>query len=293
MSYVEVFVAAVPAANADSYRKHAAQSAAILREFGARRIVDTWGDDVPDGKTTDFRRAVNATSGEVIVFSWQEYATKDSANSAYQKMMSDPRMKELKAAMPFDGRRMIYGGFTPIVDTGSAEIAGYVDASLVPVPSGNEASYRELASTIASVIREHGASRVVEAWGTDVPVGEITDYRRAVKAAKDETVVSAWILWPSKQVRDAGWRKIIADPRMHPDTRIHSDDSDVLSRSSPLGSKGVTFAPRSPPGGGGHIRVPGSDGPDDPGRPTTNIYEQHRRVHGGFATILDTRNPQE
>ena len=116
MTYVEGFVAAVPAANKEAYRKHAGQAAPLFQEFGATRIVECWGDDVPDGKLTDFRRAVKAEEGEVVVFSWIEYPSKEVRDAAYSKMMSDPRMKEMGATMPFDGKRMIFGGFTPILD---------------------------------------------------------------------------------------------------------------------------------------------------------------------------------
>src|SRR3546814_3325939 len=95
MTYVEGFVLAVPAANKDAYRKHAADAVALFKEFGVRRHVEAWGDDVPEGKLNDFRTAVAAKEGEEIVFSWFEYpdrATRDAANA---KMMSDPRMAEI------------------------------------------------------------------------------------------------------------------------------------------------------------------------------------------------------
>ena len=115
MAYVEGFVVAVPAANKEAYRKHAAEAAQLFREFGASRLVEAWGDDVPDGKVTDFRRAVKAGADEVVVFSWLEYPSKDVRDTASAKIMSDPRMKEMGANMPFDAQRMIYGGFEPIV----------------------------------------------------------------------------------------------------------------------------------------------------------------------------------
>ena len=116
MTYVAGFVAAVPAANKEAYRKHAADAAPLFKEFGATRMVEAWGDDVPDGKVTDFKGAVKAKPDEVVVFSWMEFPSKDAHSAATQKIMSDPRMKEIGANMPFDGKRMIYGGFMPIVD---------------------------------------------------------------------------------------------------------------------------------------------------------------------------------
>ncbi len=115
MSYVDGFVIAVPAANKDAYRSHAAKGAALFKEYGATRVVECWGDDVPDGKTTDFKRAVKAEPGEVVVFSWIEYPNKAVRDAAQVKMMSDPRMEAL-ANLPYDGKRMIYGGFATLVD---------------------------------------------------------------------------------------------------------------------------------------------------------------------------------
>lgn len=225
MNYVEGFVAAVPAANKDAYVRHAAAAAALFKEFGASRIVEAWGDDVPDGEITDFKGAVKAEAGEIIVFSWHEYQSKEAAEIAYQKMMSDPRMQEIGAGMPFDGKRMIYGGFTPIASRSTGGGMAYVDGSLVAVPAANKQAYRDLVESFNTVIMEHGASRVVDAWGDDVPDGKITDYKGAVKAGHDEKVVYSWIEWPSKEARDAGWRKIIADPRMYPDPATEPYDN--------------------------------------------------------------------
>ena len=115
MSYVSGFVAAVPAANKETYRKHAADAAPLFKEFGATRMVEAWGDDVPDGKVTDFKGAVKAETGETVVFSWVEWPSREVRAAAWGKMMEDPRMAALE--MPFDGKRVVYGGFAPILDT--------------------------------------------------------------------------------------------------------------------------------------------------------------------------------
>lgn len=116
MKYVDGFVVAVPAENKEAYREMAAKAAPLFKEFGATHIVECWADDVPNGNLTDFRMAVQAEEHEEVVFSWIEYPSKDVRDAANEKMMNDPRMKALGESMPFDGRRMIYGGFLPIVD---------------------------------------------------------------------------------------------------------------------------------------------------------------------------------
>ena len=117
MAYIDGFVVPVPSTNKEAYLAIAATAAAIFREHGALHVVEAWGDDVPDGKVTDFRRAVQAEAGETVVFSWIVWPSKEVRDEAQPKIMSDPRLKA--DAMPFDGRRMIYGGFRPIVDVGS------------------------------------------------------------------------------------------------------------------------------------------------------------------------------
>ena len=114
MSYIDGFVVAVPAANKDAYVKMAQDTAQIFLEYGALHVMEAWGDDVPAGKVTDFRGAVKAEEGEVVVFSWIVWPSKEVRDAGGKKMMDDPRMKPDQ--MPFDGKRMIYGGFAPLVD---------------------------------------------------------------------------------------------------------------------------------------------------------------------------------
>jgi uncharacterized protein YbaA (DUF1428 family) len=116
MSYVDGFIIAVPKENQEKYRKLAAMAAPIFREHGATRVVECWADDVPDGKVTDFRRAVQAGAEETVVFSWIEYPSKEVRDAANKKVMADPRMNEMGDTMPFDAKRMVYGGFAAIVD---------------------------------------------------------------------------------------------------------------------------------------------------------------------------------
>ena len=211
MTYIEGFITAVPIANKDAYVHHATGFAPLIRELGATRMVESWGDDVPEGKVTDFRKAVQAKDDEAVVFSWFEDPDRATRDAANEKIMVDPRMKELSAAMPFDGKRMIYGGFETIVDARGSGTPGYTDGFIVPVPSEKKADYLALAQRMAGKFKDYGAVRVLEAWGDDVPNGETTDYRRAVQAQDGEVVVYSYIQWPDKTTRDAGWTRMMAE----------------------------------------------------------------------------------
>ena len=118
MTYVDGFVIPVPTGNKDQYLKLAEQFDAMLVEFGALRVVECWGDDVPDGKVTDFKRAVAAQAEETVVFSWAVWPSKEVRDAAHKKMHEDARMKDM--SMPFDGKRMIFGGFKILLEMGSA-----------------------------------------------------------------------------------------------------------------------------------------------------------------------------
>lgn len=115
MSYIDGFVISVASSKKEDYRAVAAKLSSIFKEYGATRIVDAWGDVVPDGKVTDFKRAVQAEADEVVVFSWIEWPSKALRDAGNDKAMKDPRMASQN--MPFDGKRMIYGGFEVLNET--------------------------------------------------------------------------------------------------------------------------------------------------------------------------------
>ncbi|MCD0259492.1 DUF1428 domain-containing protein [Xanthomonas melonis] len=120
MSYVDGFVLAVPTANKEAFIAHSRMGDALIMEYGALRVVECWGDDVPKGQWTDFYRAVDAGEDETVVFSWIEWPDKATRDEGMRKMMEDPRMDPSVNPMPFDGKRMIYGGFVPTVVLGQS-----------------------------------------------------------------------------------------------------------------------------------------------------------------------------
>jgi uncharacterized protein YbaA (DUF1428 family) len=123
MTYVDGFLIAVPKANKDKFIRHAEMGDSVFIEQGATRILECWQDDVSPGKQTDFFRAVDAKEDEAVVFSWIEWpdkATRDAAMGKIEDLMkTDPRMGPDTNPMPYDGMRMIYGGFTPVVTLGA------------------------------------------------------------------------------------------------------------------------------------------------------------------------------
>lgn len=114
MSYIDGFLVPVPVDKKEAYREVATRAAALFREYGATRVVECWGDDLPDGKLTDFKMSLKAEKGETVVFSWIEWPSKAARDSGNAQFMKDPRMQ--MADMPFDGKRMIFGGFEMLLN---------------------------------------------------------------------------------------------------------------------------------------------------------------------------------
>lgn len=117
--YIDGFLIAVPHANKQKFIEHAKSGDSVFMELGATRVLECWNDDVPNGKVTDFRRAVKANDDEAVVFSWIEWPDKTTRDAGMAKMMelmkTDPRMNPETNPMPFDGQRLIFGGFSPVV----------------------------------------------------------------------------------------------------------------------------------------------------------------------------------
>ncbi len=239
MTYIEGFVIACPKANKQKFIDHARQGDAVFIDNGASRVVECWQEDVPHGKTTDFYGAVAAKDDEDVLFSWIEWPDK-AARSAMESRMdelmkSDDRFNPEKNPMPFDGKRMIYGGFEPIVEQGEHREGSYVQGFLIPVPAAKREAYRQIAEDVWPMFRDYGATRVVETWDDDVPEGKHTDFRRAVKAGDDEKVVFSFMEWPSRAVCDAAHDKMMQDERMQmPDDMPFDGKRMVFGGFSPV-----------------------------------------------------------
>lgn len=220
MSYIDGFVIAVPTAHKQKFIDHAATADSAFIEHGATRVVECWGTDVPKGKTTDFQGAVAARDDETVVFSWIEWPDKASRDAVMHRMeelsQRDERLDPAKNPMPFDGKRLIYGGFLPIVEQGKTASDSYVQGFVIPVPAGKREAYRKMADEAWAMFKDYGALRVVEAWDDDVPEGKVTDFRRAVKAGPDEKIVFSFMEWPSRKVCDDATAKLMQDDRMTP-----------------------------------------------------------------------------
>ena len=115
MTYVDGFVCAVPVLSKEAYRAYALRAAEKFKQFGALAVSESWADDVPAGKLTSFPMAVKKQDDEAVVFSWTVWPSKDVRNAAWEKLMQDPEFDPQKNPMPFDGSRLIYGGFEQIV----------------------------------------------------------------------------------------------------------------------------------------------------------------------------------
>lgn len=114
MSYIDGFVIPVPNASRQQFIDHASEIDRVFIEHGALRVVEGWGVDVPHGKVTDFHRSVAAGGEETVAFAWIEWPDKATRDAAMAKIEADERMMAIE--MPFDGKRMIFGGFETVVD---------------------------------------------------------------------------------------------------------------------------------------------------------------------------------
>jgi len=215
MTYIEGFVIAVPNANKQKFVDHAHRGDTVFLEHGATRILECWQEDVAKGHTTDFFGAVGAKDDESVVFSWIEWPDKARRQAMAERMddiaTTDARLDPAKNPMPFDGARLIYGGFEAIVERGEPTSGAYVQGFVVPVPETKKEAYRKMAADAWEMFSGYGALRIVEAWQDDVPEGKQTDFFRSVKAEPGEKVVFSFVEWPSREVCDAASAKMQAE----------------------------------------------------------------------------------
>ena len=226
MAYYDGFVIPVPTADKAKFVDHAERMDKVFLEYGALQVVEAWGDNIAPGKVTDFRRAVDAKDDESVAFSWVEWPDKATRDAAFKAMESNETM--MNEPMPFDGKRMIFGGFEPIVVEGKDQRGAFVQGFVLPV-RGKEA-YRKMAAEAWPMFERYGALKVVECWQDDVPQGKQTDFYRAVKAEPGEEIVFSYMLWPSREVCDAASEKMQNDPEMKMPDDMPFDPQRMISR---------------------------------------------------------------
>ncbi|WEF23899.1 DUF1428 domain-containing protein [Paracoccus sp. S3-43] len=210
MTYISGFVAAVPRANRDAFIAHAKAGWPWFQKRGALRMVECLAEDVKPGKQTDFYRATLAKEDEVPLFSWVEWPDRATADAAWAGMQSDTDLPEMPE-MPFDGARMFWGGFTPIVEEGESRPGSYVQGFVLAAPEDKKQAYIDMAKSATEMFRDYGANYQVECWGEDVPHGKLTDFYRATDAQEGEVPLFSWIEWPDRATCDAAGKKMEAD----------------------------------------------------------------------------------
>lgn len=230
MPYIEGYILAVLETDKQKYREFAKASVSLFQKVNAIRLVEGWGDVVPEGQITDFRRATKAKKGEQVLFSWIEYPDKATRETANKGLPGDPNPADTMPDPPFDCTRMSFGGFKPVVERGDGSRPGYISGYVAPALSASKQAFQKMAENMAAIALDHGALRIIDSWGEDVSDGEVTDFKRAVNAHDDEAIVFGFIEWPSKQVYQD------AMPAMHEDRRMPRPEAEM-----PIDGKRMIF----------------------------------------------------
>lgn len=233
MTYLQGFVIPVKPGRKQAYHDLAAKAAPVFADYGATRIVECWGEDVPDGKRTDFRRAVKAETGEDVVFSWIVWPDQATCDAAAEKMQTDDRMQP-DGDMPFDMARMIYAGFEIASDSGDGGAFGWIDGMVASVPADRRKAFDEHAAFMADTLKGAGALRVVNGWGADVPDGKTTDFKRAVQAEAGEAITFGWVEWPDKAAHDSGWAALMSDGTMQQNPPVWDGQRAIFGGFAPI-----------------------------------------------------------
>ena len=211
MAYYTGSLAAVPTENRQKYIDHLSAAWSVISRHGATRMVETWGVDVPRGKVNDLLGAVNAKDDETVVFAWIEWTDKSTADKAWQDMQDDPAMREM-GQMPFDGSRMIFGGFEPIYEEGTVDGATFIQGFALAVPEKNKQAYVAMARDAwEGAFKPYGCLGIAENWGIDVPHGKQTDFYRACMVEDGEVPMFSWTAWPDKATCDTAAKAMQAD----------------------------------------------------------------------------------
>lgn len=213
MAYIDGFVLAVPDANKEAYRKMASEASVVFRRHGAIGFVEGWGVDVPQGKVNCFNSAVMRKPDETVMFSWIVWPDRAARDAGNMAVMQDPDLGGSGMTMPFDGMRMIIGGFYQLFGDALAA-PGLINGTVLPVPAAKRTEYTEAAVKMGALFQEYGAISVVDAWSDDLPEGKVNSFHTAALRKPGEAVVFSWINWKDQAAHDAGWEKIMADPRM-------------------------------------------------------------------------------
>lgn len=169
--YFQSVVIPVKTGNKQAFLDMAKKMSSFFAEYGATRSVECWGDDLMEGKITDFKKAVQAIDDETVVLSWDWWPDKATYAEAMKKIMADDRMKP-DGSMPFDGRRLIYGAFEACFDTGGGDRFGYLDGMVASVADGNRQKFINQSAKIAKLFQEKGARRVVDGWASTCPAAK-------------------------------------------------------------------------------------------------------------------------
>ncbi|NHF73529.1 DUF1428 domain-containing protein [Paracoccus xiamenensis] len=210
MTYFTGMIAAVPTANKQAYTDHARAAWPLFQKYGAIRTVETWGVDTPKGKVTDFQGVVRAKDDETIVFTWIEWPDRAAADKAWEGMQNDPDMAAM-GEMPFDGARMVFGGFEPLMAEGQIAGAPYYQGFLLAVPEKNKDAYTAMAKDAWGMFEKFGCLGIAENWGVDVPHGKLTDMYRGTKAEDGEAIVFSWTAWPDRKTCEEAGQKMQAE----------------------------------------------------------------------------------
>jgi len=215
MTYIQGFLVPVPEGNKQVYREMAASAVPVFEKHGMVRMVECWSDDVPHGETTDMYRGVNAEKGEIVVFSWVDWGSKETWQKAHKAFAEDEEM-EAPAEMPFDGKRMVYAEFDMLGEAGEGGDTRYVNGYVAPVPRTNKEAFAEMCAAMREMAIEVGALRAVDSYAASLADGKVTDFKRAVKAENGEGVAFGFTEWASKEACEQGMAKMREDSRMPP-----------------------------------------------------------------------------